>query len=103
MRKRVPEDKKKIRLIQPIKCLYCGKEFKPKDSKAKYCSVECYRASNSGSRPSFSELIESFKKYKSFLSVGKFYNVSDSAVRKWCRLYKIPDSTKEMEEFVNNF
>ena len=31
------------------------------------------------------------------------YEVSDNAVRKWCKLYGIPVKAKELKEFVNKF
>lgn len=60
----------------------------------KYCSVECYRIKSKGCRPDVFELIEIFKKYKSFVKVAKYYNVSDNAVRKWCQFYGILNKIK---------
>ena len=47
------------------------------------------------------ELIDKFKQYKTFVGVAKSYNITDNGVRKWCRLYKIPDTSKKMKEFLN--
>lgn len=81
--------------VQPkslTKCLYCGKAFKGQKEQ-KYCSGECSQKIRS-KRPDVSELIKKFKELKSYVQVGRFYNVSDSAVCKWVKLYNIKDMVK---------
>jgi hypothetical protein len=78
---------------KPIKqkpiCLNCGKECLK--SIYKYCSQECFRISikERNNIPKAPELLEAFKIYKNFSKVGKFFNVSDNTVRKWCKNYGI--------------
>lgn len=72
-------------------CATCGKQI-PKHRK--YCSVECYRSSNKGNRPSVFTLLEVFDKCKTFAKVGEYFKVSDNAVRKWCVIYGILDMVK---------
>ena len=85
----IPKSKKqKIRKLCPV----CNKEM---PNRNKYCSVECYQEDNKGIRPDVFSLIEAFKKYKSFVKVGEYYNVTDNAVRKWCKIYGILDKVKE--------
>ena len=99
-KQRIPEEQKK-RKSKPLSiCPVCGKEFKAEGTQ-KYCSVECYRKDSKGNRPELITLIDSFKECHSFVQVGLKYGVSDNAVRKWCRLYGIPDSTKELKEYIN--
>jgi len=45
--------------------------------------------------PSKSQLFKDFEELNSFLSVGKKYNVSDNAVRKWCKKLDINLKTKK--------
>ena len=100
--KRIPESKKKIKRIENIICPICGKEFKPIKS-AKYCSLECYneaRLEIKGNRPDFIQLIKDFKELKSFAQVGKKYDVSDNAVRKWCKYYQLPDKTSKLKQYI---
>ena len=33
-------------------------------------------------------------KEKGFLQTGKVYNVSDNAIRKWCKYYNLPTKIK---------
>lgn len=74
-------------------CQNCGNILTNRQSK--YCSTECYRELEISKRPNVIELIEKFKELKSFVKVGEFYNVSDNAVRKWCRLFGILDMVKK--------
>lgn len=91
------------KVLKEVICPYCGKSFQPSGSDQKFCSVECYHSYISKDRPSLTELINSFNQLHSFVQVGKFYGVSDNAVRKWCKLYKIPFKTKELKEYLENF
>jgi transposase-like protein len=75
-------------------CAYCGKEMTRAKRRQKYCSQECAHAVVS-KRPGVTELLEAFKTYKSYVQVGKHFNVSDNAVHKWVQLYKIKDMIKE--------
>lgn len=70
-------------------CIRCGNKCL-KDT-YKYCSQECYKEDIKEFKkvPKVPELLEAFKIYKNFLQVGKFFNVSDNAVRKWCKNYGI--------------
>jgi hypothetical protein len=47
-------------------------------------------------------LIECFKKYKTFRQVGKYFNVSDKTIYKWCESFNLPNKSKEMKLFLNN-
>lgn len=98
------EDKLKGKKILEDKiCPVCNKIFRPKGGTQKYCSQECYKEDMKGNRPVFLQLIQDFKELKSFVQVGLKYNVSDNAVRKWCKLYGIPFKSKELKEFLLNF
>lgn len=36
---------------------------------------------------------------QSFLSIGSKYNISDNAVRKWCKQYNLPSTKKEINSY----
>ena len=74
-------------------CDNCGKELI--HNQTKYCSTECYIELKKSKRPNVLELIEKFKELHSFTKVGNYYEVSDNAVRKWCRFYGILDMVKK--------
>ena len=96
------EHKIKKSLLKKV-CPSCGKEFQPRDSTQKYCSVECYREDVKGARPTLLQLIKDFSELGSFIQIGNKYGVSDNAVRKWCKLYNIPFHSKELKEYTKNF
>ena len=73
-------------------CKNCGKEI---TKKATYCPMCAgYHKRKVIYRPSAEQLIQDFKDLKHFVQVGKKYNVSDQAVRKWCIQYKILNDIK---------
>lgn len=78
-------------------CIDCGKEIG-------YGSQRCVECSNIASRiverPSREEL-KSKIRYQSFSALGKEYNVSDNAIRKWCIAYNLPSKKKEINLFTN--
>lgn len=92
------EYKKKVAKEAKQKLIYicknCGNEIT--DRKGKYCSAECYHEDISKNIPKVPELIQKFKELKSFVQVGKYYSVSDNAVKKWCISYGILDMIKEI-------
>ena len=82
------------------KCLAC---LQP--CNIKYCSLKCYHQSKRGierkhtwktNRPTKKELIQLIKEMP-FLQIGKKYNVSDNAVRKWCKFYNIDMSISKFK------
>lgn len=48
--------------------------------------------------PKKEQLINDFKELKNFVQVGKKYGVSDNAVRKWCKKYKIGENEMIFEK-----
>lgn len=83
----------KIRVIKPKnKCLICDNLVKV--NKNKYCSYECSNIANAKNVPSKEDIILAFEKYKNFLQVSNYFNVSDNAVRKWCVKYNILEEMK---------
>ena len=51
-------------------------------------------------RPSREELKDLIRK-DSFIKIGEKYNVTDSAVKKWCISYKLPSKKNEIR-FIDN-
>lgn len=67
------------------RCPICG-EKKSKNGKT------CYKCrSVQSNKPSKEELFNKLNETKgNFTNVGKFYNVTDNAIRKWCKSYHLP-------------
>ncbi len=85
---------KNIKIKEKNKCINCGSVCRRYDNK--FCSPECYRKheKNENNIPKVPELIDAFKKNKSFVQVGKHFGVSDNTVRKWCVNYGIMNMIK---------
>lgn len=79
-------------------CPLCGKE---KDKGAKLC-IECYNKNHLSKIPKKEELIKHLIEDCNFVKTAKRYNVTDNAVRKWCKKYELPYHTKELKECINN-
>lgn len=86
------------RVVNYKECKNCKKMFRFKQSKSKFCNLICYNQYKSRLIPPKELLIELLK-HNSFVKVGKMFNVSDNAVRKWCTKYDIP---KKASFYKNN-
>jgi hypothetical protein len=89
--KKPVRDKRAKKTVAKRACGHCKIFFKPKSNRqvGKYCSAECrVVARRKVSRPNKEEL-EKLIKENSFVSIGKMFDVSDNAVRKWCKAYQI--------------
>ena len=74
-------------------CPNCGGY---KDYTAKLCVNCSHIASRKVERPSKEVLLELIKT-TSFINIGKLYNVTDNAVRKWCKSYGLPYKQKDIK------
>lgn len=95
-------------------CPICTNSFIPNTSNQLCCGYDC-RLINSTliphkrkvDRPSVDILIKEIQE-SNFVSVGKKYGVSDNAIRRWCRYYKIdPKTIKNIDKslkkiYINN-
>lgn len=72
-------------------CKCCG-EAVPKNNKTELCQ-KCYSREKSQHLPDKDTLYKLLLT-NSFLAVGRMFNVSDNAVRKWCDKYSIPRDSK---------
>jgi len=74
-------------------CLECGKEFfvsgKRDKKRRKFCSSKCSNMNSRRAKRPTKEELEKDIEEMSWLAIGKKYGVSDNAVRKWAKAYKI--------------
>lgn len=81
-------------------CFDCKKPISPQSKN--FC-IDCYNNRRAKSIPLKNELIDTLIKYNfNFTKVGKFYQVSDNTVRKWCKKYNMPIKRKCLQEFIEN-
>lgn len=81
-------------------CEHCGNEYIYDKPTRKFCSKKCSASSRISSRKPSKEELLNLLKHNSFVKVGKMFNVSDNAVRKWCRGYDIPDKSYYYKNFT---
>ena len=68
-------------------CPICNKNYI--SDNAQKC-VECYKKEQAKNIPPALELIELISSCIPLTTIAKKYNVSDAAIRKWCKKYNIP-------------
>ena len=83
-------------------CPVCGKK---KDKQASLC-ISCYKIKGAHnrkinitglSREKLKDLIRTIP----FTQIGKMYNVTDGAIKKWCDAYKLPRTKKEINSYTD--
>lgn len=71
-------------------CPTCNTNFDTKEEKQLYCSIECRSFANRiTERPTKEQLSDLIVNKISWTKMGKMFNVSDNAVRKWAKAYHI--------------
>ena len=81
---------------QYAKCPTCNKYFHLRNLDTIYCCRECYEIEQRKvHRPTKNELIELIKN-NSFVKIGQMFDVSDNAVRNWCKYYDLPYRKKDI-------
>lgn len=91
---------------RPIKQIYyCKKCGRPLSTKADYCQTCIHEFQRKCEWPTREEL-KNMIRTMPFLQIGKKYNVSDNAVRKWCINYGLPSKKSDIknipdEDWIN--
>lgn len=101
---RVGQSKRKI-----FYCIDCGREIAYNSIRCKECLIkEMNKVDNSlvkhhrrCEHPSREEL-KQLVRTKSFVSIGKQYNVTDKAITKWCQYENIPHSKKQIRKYTDD-
>lgn len=71
------------------KCGVCGRDFYKLKLEQKYCSDKCGRLSRRVTERPNKEELGNLIENNSWCAIGRMYNVSDNAVRKWAKQYDI--------------
>ena len=75
------------------KCIDCGKEISRKSIRCQACSAKHNRKLQTRSdKPTKEELYELIK-IKTYKEIAKMYGNTETAIRKWCRNYGLPNKT----------
>lgn len=86
----------------PQTCSICGKMIS-KNSKSGLC-FKCYKINDKNKKLNITkeELIKLLI-HKSFIEIGKLFNITDTAVRKKCKRIGLPYRVKDLKEWRNSF
>lgn len=79
-------------------CKNCGRPLSSNNSEI--CQLCVHKKQRVCEWPSREELKEKIRN-KPFLQIGKEYNVSDNAVRKWCKNYSLPFKKAEIKKYTD--
>ena len=80
-------------------CPNCRKIISKGAKQCKFCQAISYYKVN---RPSKEELELKIQEYNgNFTKLGKYYNVSDNAVRKWCKSYNMSTKSKDYKKVTD--
>lgn len=88
------ELQKKIK-IEANHCIDCGKIIDNRSQRCEECEHKRQRRVEWPQRDELKNLI----RIESFSSIGKKYNVSDNAIRKWCKNYNLPTKKSEIKNY----
>lgn len=75
-------------------CVDCGKEITKGAERCKDCTAKISRIVIRPTREELKNLI----RIKSFVELGRIYNVSDNAIRKWCKNYNLPSKKSDIKK-----
>lgn len=80
-------------------CIDCGAEILQSSVRCPSCAaIHKGQLARKVERPS-REVLKSKIRSQSFNNIGREYNVSDNAVRKWCETYHLPRTKKEIAKY----
>lgn len=82
-----------------IVCKYCNTKFDSKVSNQEYCSRKCsYLNKRIVEQPSRNELKDLIRS-NAFTTLSIMFNVSDNAIRKWCKKYDLPFKSSDIKNY----
>lgn len=78
-------------------CIDCGAEIDADSRRCRNCESKC----RIKPKPITREDLKNLLRTEPFTSIGEKYNVSDNAIRKWCRRYSLPTRKKEINQYTD--
>lgn len=91
---------KKIKESTPKKwfCVDCGIEISHDSKRCRNCADKAKRKVIRPTKEELSKLL--IESNGNFSKIGKYFRVSDSAIRKWCDAYNLPRLSKQWKEII---
>lgn len=79
----------------PVRCCDCGKEVFRESKRCINCERKRRNSNRMIGKPSKETLFNLLTLHKNFTKVAKMFNVTDNALRKWCKAYGLPYKTSD--------
>ena len=100
---RIPiEDNHEKNNRQKIRCPKCGRLMTKQAAMCKKCTDREKRERSKNGLPVSRDELKELIRTKSFTDIGKQYNLSDNAIRKWCKKYSLPFSKNEIKSYTDS-
>lgn len=80
-------------------CCDCGKTIKNGATRCKSCDSELRRTDSMNNKPVTRDELKQLIRATPFLQIGKQFNVSDNAIRKWCKLFNLPSTSLDIKAY----
>lgn len=93
-----PRKERQTKIRQPKEqktCIDCGKPIRSSSERCSKCEHKRQRKTDWPQREELKQLIRK----KSFAAIGRQFEVSDNAVRKWCKNYNLPHTKNVIKSY----
>lgn len=91
--------KKKNISVKKNYCKDCGKAISEFAERCKQCENKFRKIEAASDYPISREELKQLLRTTSFLQIGKRFNVSDNAIRKWCRNLNLPCRAHDIKKY----
>ena len=87
--------------IKKYYCKDCGKEITEGSERCIQCAGK-FKRTPLEEMPITREELKNLIRTKSFLEIGRQYNLSDNGIRKWCDKFNLPRTKKDIKSYSDN-
>ena len=80
-------------------CIDCGKKIRSSVTRCGKCNREFVKQRGIERLPVSRDELKNMIRNTSFVQIGKYFNISDNAIRKWCKKLNLPYSSNEIKKY----
>ena len=80
-------------------CKDCGCKISKSSVRCKRCSSIFINGGKAGYNQTTREELKYMIRTMPFTKIGKYFNVSDNAIRKWCKHFNLPSSSNKIKKY----